>query len=95
MDKRCVSTPSFTSLINGSFNAPPFFMRLQQGNPLSPLLFNLVMEVFNRILLEAREANVIMGPSVGNKERNKEVTYSFAMTLLSVLQAGQELYTSS
>lgn len=34
---------------------------LRQGDPLSPLLFNLVADVFLRMLMKATKANLISG----------------------------------
>jgi len=34
---------------------------LRQGDPLSPLLFNLVIDVFTKILIKAARANMIQG----------------------------------
>lgn len=34
---------------------------LRQGDPLSPLLFNLVADVFSRMLMKAARANLISG----------------------------------
>jgi hypothetical protein len=35
--------------------------RLRQGDPLSPLLFNLVVDVLTRMLIKASNANLIRG----------------------------------
>lgn len=50
----CISTASASILINGS-PSPPFKLQkgLRQGDPLSPFLFNLVMESLNLLIQKA------------------------------------------
>ncbi|XP_016173899.1 uncharacterized protein LOC107616456 [Arachis ipaensis] len=52
--KECVTTASMSVLINGS-PSKPFSMErgLRQGDPLSPILFVLVVEVLHRMVGEA------------------------------------------
>lgn len=53
---------SFCVRINDT-NGPYFVWGkgLKQGDPLSPILFNLVADVFSRILAKATRANIIRG----------------------------------
>ena len=57
---------SYAVLVNGS--PTEFFSAsrgIRQGDPLSPLLFLLVMEVFTRMLEAASNVGLISGFSVG------------------------------
>ena len=57
---QCLSTASFTIAING--NSSGFFKStkgLRQGDPLSPYLFVLAMEVFTRLLTSRFESGYI------------------------------------
>ena len=65
--KACVTFVRFSVLVNGF---PKGFFGssrgLRQGDPLSPLLFLLIMEVLSRLLKKSEECNHIRGFQVGS-----------------------------
>ncbi|XP_058203090.1 uncharacterized protein LOC131317570 [Rhododendron vialii] len=53
-------------LINGSATSECHNQKgLRQGDPLSPFLFNIVVEALNILLVRARELNIIKGTKIG------------------------------
>uniref|UniRef100_A0A803MUL6 Reverse transcriptase domain-containing protein n=1 Tax=Chenopodium quinoa TaxID=63459 RepID=A0A803MUL6_CHEQI len=61
----CITTFTYAILINGE--PTPFFtpkVDLRQGDPLSPYLFILVMEVLSKKLLALQSSNAIQGIKV-------------------------------
>ena len=62
----CLSSVSFAVLVNGNVKGWVRTSKgLRQGDPLSPFLFTLVVDVLSRMLLRAEERNVLEGFRVG------------------------------
>jgi len=63
----CLRSVSISILVNGSPSAEFIPQReLRQGDPLAPLLFNVVVEALNRLLKKAVEKNLFRGFPVGS-----------------------------
>jgi hypothetical protein len=77
----CIASTSMSVLVNGS---PTFQFSigrgLGQGDPLSPFLFNLVVEVLSVMMLKEKSLDLIRGVGFGNDEVHISI-YSLRMTL--------------
>ena len=63
----CLRSASISILVNGSPSAEFIPQKgLRQGDPLAPLLFNIVVEALNGLMREAVEKNLFRGFLVGS-----------------------------
>ena len=69
----CLRSASISVLVNGSPSSEFIPQRgLRQGDPLAPLLFNIVAEALNGLMREAVQKNIFRGFLVGTN--NVEVS---------------------
>ena len=73
----CISTVSYSILINGVSEG--FFRStrgIQQGDPLSPYLFVLGMDILSRLVNKAVEGNFLSGCKIGGAREEEELEVS-------------------
>lgn len=62
----CLDHPHFSVMINGaSKDFFPSSRGIRQGNPLSPLLFTLVVDAFSALMAQATSTSIIKGFNIG------------------------------
>lgn len=78
----CLSTTSFVVLINGG---PSLFLKafrgLRQGDPLSLLLFVIVMEVLSDLLVKVKDLKLLRGVTVGRGDSMVEMSNLFFLLM--------------
>ena len=69
--RHCISSPLLSVLVNGS-PTPQFGLEigLRQGDPLSPFLFNIVVEGLSGLILKAVDKGLVQGEDFGGAEVN-------------------------
>lgn len=96
--KTYIISATFVVIINGGSSSFFKVLRgLRQGNPLSPLLFFVVMEALNKLFLKARELGLCRVSKVDEGKREMAVTHSFFAddTFLSVIRKIEPCLMSS
>jgi hypothetical protein len=72
--KQCISTARFSVLINGTpFGYFGSSRGVRQGDPLSPFLFDLVIEAFSRMIGAFTSRGLILGFSMGSNDMTRVV----------------------
>lgn len=62
VDQECISSSSFSALVNGSPTRQFSASRgLRQGDSLSPFLFTIVTEALGALLIKAKEIGFVSG----------------------------------
>lgn len=93
--KECLASVSMSVLINGSASKEFNIQKgLRQGDPLSPFLFNIVVEGLNLLLERAREQNIIAGARIGSNGSNGVVVSHLQFaddTIIFCRNDGEEL----
>ena len=70
----CLSMVSYVVLVNGNTKEwVKAFKGLRQDDPLFPFLFTLVADVLSRMLLRAKERNLLEGFRVGRNRTRKKI----------------------
>ena len=70
----CLSSVSYAILVNGNIKGWVKASRgSRQGDPLSHFLFTLVADVLSRMLLRAKERNLLEGFRVGRNRTRKKI----------------------
>ncbi|KAK2654067.1 hypothetical protein Ddye_013923 [Dipteronia dyeriana] len=74
----CISSPMISMLVNGSpLKEFAIDRGLRQGDHLSPFLFNITVEALNRLLLKARDLNLLKGKVFGRNMTHLEESVWF------------------
>ena len=78
LDEGLLSSSSFAILVNGNAKGWVKVSRgLRQGDPLSPFLFTLVVDVLRRLMIRAEETGLTKGFFVG-RDRTRVSLLQFA-----------------
>ena len=74
----CLSSTTFAILVNGNAKGWVKAIRgLRQGDPLSPFLFTIVVDVLSRLVVRAEERDLIEGCGVGrNRTRVSHLQFA-------------------